>query len=501
MHNKLIVFGFWKNAKEHRTLPACSFVLIMLLLFFIFLLIAIATALVQYMAGKMPENAPQLRKFLHIQAILACAAAVHCYDDRFVLALIFLVFGLLLFGVVHYKVLNISKGESWGIALFPLAFGLLLLNPEESVPTKYIVTGMLVLGISDALAGLVGSRYAKHYWTPLYEQKSVLGSLVFFVSALIIIAIQFPFRFSGGLALTFGSVTLVALATLVEMFSWRGSDNFWIPIVVALGLHVRMGCFVTNLIEPEVAFFTLLFVAPALWWLYESKRWLDVSGSVAAWFMATFVVYFGGIETLVMPIAFLAIGSLASRLNERKPEQIGRNAMQVFANGGPGMLALLLGAIDPSFYFLYPLVFIIAGADTISSEVGKYFKQPTFDIIKFRRVPVGLSGGISVAGTVAGLLGSMLFVALASVATDNPYLIGTYWPIYIVFGFVGMLVDSVLGSLLQGKYRNELGEISDEGSNEQLVSGYHWCTNDMVNWLSILITIGLFFAIVVKFGI
>ncbi len=456
----------------------------MQLLFLIFFLIAVATAMVQYLSIKIPSEVAQLRKLLHVVAILACAAAVHYYADRALLANIFLFFSTILFVVVHFRLLNISKGQSWGIALFPLAFGVLL--HLTSIDTSTIVTAMLVLAISDAAAGWIGSRYAQNYWMPLSEQKSVLGSLVFFATAFVIISLRFPGNLLHPNAIPV-LVVIAALATFVEMFSWRGSDNFWIPIVVAISLD-KLGNHVPASFSH--AFLALVILAPALWLLYRTKRWLDASGSVAAWFMAVWVVYFDNYKALVMPIVFLAIGSIASRLNERSAERQGRNAHQVFANGGPGMLLLLLGVVEPLFMLLYPLVFVIAGSDTLSSEVGKYLKQPTFDIVRWRRVPVGLSGGISVAGTLAGLVGSGVITVVALFTTPIAGSLEV-WLIYTTVGFGGMLVDSVLGSILQAKYSDTAGQSSDNGSTDQLAGGYAWCTNDTVNWLSILVTLVL----------
>lgn len=51
-------------------------------------------------------------------------------------------------------------------------------------------------------------------------------------------------------------------------------------------------------------------------------------------------------------------------------------------------------------------------------------------------------------------------------------------------GFGGMLLDSILGSVLQAKYR-VAGQLSESGTRDQLVSGLYWCNNDWVNLMSI----------------
>ena len=92
----------------------------------------------------------------------------------------------------------------------------------------------------------------------------------------------------------------------------------------------------------------------------------------------------------------------------------------------------------------------------------------------------------------------------------------------IACGILGSLVDSVLGSLLQAKYRGPaegeqtLGRPWDgrtEGSSElveklpreggagyALVSGYAWVTNDAVNFLSGAIVVALGLIVLVGSG-
>jgi uncharacterized membrane protein len=58
------------------------------------------------------------------------------------------------------------------------------------------------------------------------------------------------------------------------------------------------------------------------------------------------------------------------------------------------------------------------------------------------------------------------------------------------WGTAGMLVDSIMGSLLQAKYRSANGTLSDAPSNlgEAPEIGFAWCNNDRVNLLSNIIT-------------
>jgi len=129
-----------------------------------------------------------------------------------------------------------------------------------------------------------------------------------------------------------------------------------------------------------------------------------------------------------------------------------------------------------------------ATADTWSSELGQYFRRPTWDLIKWRRLPAGLSGGVSWPGTLAGLGGAALIANLGWWLLPEPSL----QQILLItgFGFLGMLIDSVLGSLLQATYRDPatgaLSDVRPEGG--ELASGFPWMTNDLVNFLAIGLT-------------
>ncbi|MEO0626272.1 MAG: DUF92 domain-containing protein, partial [Bacteroidota bacterium] len=84
-------------------------------------------------------------------------------------------------------------------------------------------------------------------------------------------------------------------------------------------------------------------------------------------------------------------------------------------------------------------VMAVANSDTWSSEVGRYVKGRTYDIVRFRRVEPGLSGGISLAGTLAGGLGAGLIGSLAFFISDEWITGFLVFAVIGFFGFMGML--------------------------------------------------------------
>ena len=136
-----------------------------------------------------------------------------------------------------------------------------------------------------------------------------------------------------------------------------------------------------------------------------------------------------------------------------------------------------------------------ATSDTWSSELGIYFKGKTFDLFKMRSISVGVSGGMSKEGTFAGFIGA---TAIALIC--NFIYFGKLNPKYLLvvtfFGFSGMILDSLMGSLFQIKYSKN-GVFYDAPIRDfEAQSGIKWMTNDTVNLFSngiITLASGLFY--------
>ena len=413
------------------------------------------------------------RKLLHVFAIGSTAWTIDQGLETYLLGTVLVALGLFLMVVLFKFKWWLQQETSYGIALFPIALGGLLMF---GVAPYYVATAAWILAVSDASAGWIGRRWGHPKYIFLSETKSYQGALAFFVTALVCLAIRFPELHLGWWIL------LACLPTLTELFSWRGSDNFFLPIFTVGWIQLVLK---TPYLNNPILVVCAVFFLAVLGWLVIHKKWLDQTGFWAAVWLAAILWMSGGWKAMSAPIFLLVFGSVAGRLFRASHASEKRTAEQVFSNGWVGVvLYMLYGLTDQSHWQLLAWCsFAISICDTISSEVGTAIRGKTFNIVNFRVMQPGLSGGISVAGTTGGLVALLLLVAYL-------YFILPVTPIQLLWvigtGMAGMLVDSILGSKLQALWKegDQWSEITQAQSGAQLVKGLAWLDNHWVNFLS-----------------
>jgi len=429
-------------------------------------LILLTTILVKISIDKYNLHRETGRKILHLVAVMTCAYVVYHAPSRLELAVIFFVSSIALFIVAYQNVLLPSPRKSYGIALFPLSFALLLISPYT---TQNIIFGIITLGISDALAGISGEYFAKKKHLFLYEQKSWLGFTTFYISTLGI-----GYFFVGFTPVLF----IIALVpALSELFSYRGSDNLTVPIVSTFWISILSSTPIT--VNHWLPFFCMLIILAVTYY----KKWLSMTGTTAAILLATSIIFSVTFIFLLPITIFFIVGSLTSKLHPKSKDASGRNAFQVFANGLIAVLCLIAYEITKNEVFILASFASVAVsfADTISSDIGIYFKHKTYDITTMRPIKVGLSGGISLVGTLAGLVGSIIFAFLVGYLFNLEYKESIT---IAIAGTLGMIIDSILGSLWQSKYKENDDITEEKTSTNQLIHGCSWLNNDGVNILA-----------------
>lgn len=231
------------------------------------------------------------------------------------------------------------------------------------------------------------------------------------------------------------------------------------------------------------------------------KRQLNLSGVVAAVVMGAAATVMGGFTSLSLYLFFLisaaVIGKLSKKIRglDRIHKKGGRrDAVQVLANGGAALAAMLIHAFDSSPVYLAVFTACLAEAcsDTWASEIGVLSKSEPVSILTFTKVPKGLSGGVSLLGTCSAMLSSILYGIFAFSCYDGINL--SLVMVVIFSSFAGVMTDSVLGATLQAHFYDEEEDIITEHSRDRegnalkLVRGLRFMDNDMVNLTSNIIT-------------
>ena len=180
-------------------------------------------------------------------------------------------------------------------------------------------------------------------------------------------------------------------------------------------------------------------------------------------------------------VAYLCLGSLVTKIGFQDKQNRGlaearggqRGPENVWGSAAVGaVLALLIGAgVEPRELLTigFAASFAAKLADTFGSEIGKRFGRTTVLITTLRPVPPGTEGAISLEGTLASAVGSivmtLLMLALQLLVS---------WPVaglVMVVGLVATLGESLFGALVQDRVS--------------------WLSNEMVNALQTLFAAAL----------
>ncbi len=420
-----------------------------------------------------------------------------------------------------------DAAKSYGSLLFPLIFLLQLLFLWES--HKWILqTSMLVMGVGDSLAALVGSSVGKKHIEHLTKSpKTVEGSLTMFISSLFLLSstlMVFSRNFTGGLAgkpillLLALALLLAVVATAVEALLSHGLDNIFIPASIAYVLYVlEMNHTITLenfLVGGLFAFLLAIFSIKV--------KFLNNSGATATFLLGTTIFGIGGLAWTVPLLTFYLLSSVLSKLGKKRKAKFDlvfekgsqRDAGQVYANGGIAWILMVVFSLtnNPAIFFAYLGTLAAVQADTWATEIGTMWPNPkAWLVTTFKEVPVGTSGGVSVPGTSGAFLGS-LFICASALFFDPKWMaqFGLLQS-FLLIGFSGLLaslVDSFFGATVQAQYFDPIREkvterthsLAADGSvvENQLIKGTPLVNNDLVNTLCALSGSALSYIVIEK---
>lgn len=249
------------------------------------------------------------------------------------------------------------------------------------------------------------------------------------------------------------------------------------------------------------------------------RKSLNASGAALA-FVVGLVSCTASVRLGLTLITFFVASSKATRVGTARKRKLedghqeggNRNWVQVAANGGVGTALAACFLVltrrngdapeQPLAYGLHPWLTVLqaaymchyacCNADTWASELGVLSRGKPRLVTTWRSVPPGTNGGVSTMGTVASMVGGLLIGTvywLLGMALNTDAATTPQWPLVLLgaaAGFVGSMVDSLLGATLQFSGWSERKGLVVETPGEGVtrISGWDVLDNHQVNFLA-----------------
>ena len=261
--------------------------------------------------------------------------------------------------------------------------------------------------------------------------------------------------------LVIGCLVATTAAALAESLDTKADDNIVVPVVGGAVLWVA------TLVDPSASPAGPTGSWPAVWLTGVAitvpitgvayiARAVDRSGAVAGVLLATVLYAYAAWPGLVMLGGLMVVGTGVTRLGYARKEALGvaegrggrRGIGSVVANAGAGVAFAFLAGVTPysgAFTLAMVAAFATALFDTTATEFGQAFGGRHVLVSTWRAVPEGTPGGVSVVGTMAGVLGATV---LAGVGWAMGLVAGTAVLAVILGAFCGSTLDSFLGAIM-----------------------------------------------------
>ena len=357
----------------------------------------------------------------------------------------------------------------------------------------YLYTGITyyALALGDGFAPIV-AKVLKDKNKTIKDGKTLFGTLsvyiVTFLSTLI-----FSTIFDMNLSLTF-ILSISGLTCITEFYGIKGIDNLLIEFSVFGYLVLYHYGFVSLPLE------VVLITSPLLAIVAVGSKSMTSAAGVSSFILFALVGFYG---EGFMPIGFIfllflvstIVGIVSKKLdknNNSEHKKESRKAKQIIAVGLFGIISLVLYFYTEKeiFNYIFFLSFVEQFADSMASDIGRLTKRKNLNIITLKPVEKGISGGVSILGTICALLGSLILMLVPLVFNVISF---KFYIAIVVLAFIGTVVDSILGALIQALYKcNTCGKLIENPNSccgdATLVKGCSLIDNTMVNYLASFIT-------------
>ncbi len=219
----------------------------------------------------------------------------------------------------------------------------------------------------------------------------------------------------------------------------------------------------------EADFLTAFILNTVIISLAQKYPLLTRSGWIHAGILGTILWGCLGFRGWLAVAFYLLVGTLVTRLGMANKQSRGlaegrggrRGPENVWGSAATGTIFSLLFKLrvgSPQLLLIgFAASFTAKLADTFGSEIGKRWGRKTFLITNFTPVPVGTDGAISLLGTIASFLGSLImtfvFLLFGLITTIKSFLV------ILIVGFLATLFESYIGAYFQSKSRFLTNEV------------------------------------------
>lgn len=199
--------------------------------------------------------------------------------------------------------------------------------------------------------------------------------------------------------------------------------------------------------------------------LKESKQKnLTQKGLVHAAALGTGLMTFLGWKGYTLCVFYFILGSAVTKIKMKQKQCEGiaekndgaRGPANVWGSAAVAMIFAILSYLNKESSELFKLAYVTSIStkltDTFQSEVGKAFGKNTFLMTSLQKVPRGTEGAISIEGTLAGILASIIINISAyklGIIDENKEIL-----ISVVSSQVATFIESYIGAKYQKEFLN-----------------------------------------------
>ena len=282
-------------------------------MFFVLMFFAIFFLILNKLEKSQKIRSELNRKILHIGTGICALALPFLFQNKMpVISLgVFFIIILLIIRFSKSKalkidgfknVIDLKTRKTYGDVYFVISIiGLWIVKDENEI--LYFLP-LIIFMFSDAFAALIGEFYGKYKFNTGFGIKSIEGSTIFFITTYFVCS-NFFLLYSNlkNTNIVLLSLLLSILSMLLELISWNGLDNFFIPLFSYLFLKLNLDLTAEELIYKFFVISVLFLIV----FLNRKKTTLTRVAQTGSLFFMYLVTILGGIKWLI-PALMLYLG-------------------------------------------------------------------------------------------------------------------------------------------------------------------------------------------------